>query len=132
MNWNIPGSAPSAGPSVAVEFTPIEDWLEIEIGATRLTGKGTSEWSFDLLFKKPFTLSRSFELMAGAGPEFSVARSNGMTATDWGAELALDLMYWPFKKRRFGFYVEPGYDYSFGEGHEQAIGFNAGLLVGIK
>ena len=30
-NWTAPNMS-SAGPTVAVEFTPIKDWLEIEIG----------------------------------------------------------------------------------------------------
>ncbi|HLI94322.1 MAG TPA: hypothetical protein VKU83_11950 [Puia sp.] len=132
VNWNVHGSAPSAGPTIAIEFTPVEDWLEIEVGATRSGSNGVSEWSFDLLCKKPFAISQKFEFMVGLGPEFSSTKTNGLTSTDWGAEFALDLMYWPFKKRRFGWYVEPAYDYSFGAGNEQAVGFNAGLLIAIK
>lgn len=131
-NWNPKGFAGNGGPTIAIEFTPIEEWLEIEIGATRAYGKGASEFSVDLLFKKPFTLSRTFEFMVGLGPEWSSTKTHNLTSTDWGAELALDLMYWPFRKRKWGFYVEPAYDYSFGQGNEQSLGFNGGLLIAFK
>jgi hypothetical protein len=132
MNWNIKGFAPSGGPTVAIEFTPIKEWLEIEVGGTESYGKGTTELSFDLLFKKPYTISRTFEFMAGIGPEFSSMRSTARTANVWGGEFALDFMYWPLKSRMFGFYAEPAYDYSFGAGNEQSIGLSGGLLVSIK
>jgi hypothetical protein len=132
MNWNIKGFAPSGGPTVAIEFTPIKEWLEIEVGGTESYNKGASELSFDLLFKKPYTISKTLEFMAGIGPEFSSIRSNDRNTNLWGSEFALDFMYWPFKKRTFGFYAEPAYDYSFSAGNEQSIGVSGGLLVTIK
>ena len=132
MNWNINGFAPSGGPTVAVEFTPVKEWLEIEFGATESYSKGASQLSFDLLFKKPYTISETLEFMAGVGPEFTFLRSNGRTINVWGGEFALDFMYWPFKSRKFGFYAEPAYDYSFSAGNEQSIGISGGLLVSIK
>jgi hypothetical protein len=42
----------SFGPTVAVEFTPIENWLELEAGVTPLFRRHSTEWSTDLLFKK--------------------------------------------------------------------------------
>ena len=132
VNWNIKGFAPSGGPSIAVEFTPIKEWLEIEIGGTESYSKGASELSFDLLFKKPYTISRILEFMAGVGPEFSSMKSNGRTTNTWDGEFALDFMYWPFKTRAFGFYAEPVYDYSFASGNEQSIGVSGGLLFSIK
>lgn len=127
MNWNIKGFSPSGGPTIAIEYTPIEDWLEIELGGTQSYSKGASELSFDLIFKKPYTISKKLEFMFGLGPEFSSMKANA-----WAAEFALDFMYWPFKKRLFGFYAEPAYDYSFAAGNEQSIGFSGGLLIGIK
>lgn len=50
-NWSLSGPF-SSGPTAAVEFTPIENWLEIEIGTGPMFGKT------DILFKKPFTLWR--------------------------------------------------------------------------
>jgi hypothetical protein len=54
------------------EWQPIKDWREIEAGVTSLFNKGNSEWSTDLLFKKPFTLSKSVKFMIGAGPEWNL------------------------------------------------------------
>ena len=69
LNWTTPNTT-SAGPTIAVEFTPIENWLEIEIGTGPLFASGATDWSTDILFKKPFTLSNTAELMVGAGPAF--------------------------------------------------------------
>ena len=49
-----------------------------------------------------------------------------------GGEIALDFMFWPFEKKKFGWYLEPAYDYSFGKGHEQSIGMSGGLLISIR
>lgn len=51
----LPGAS-SFGPAAAVEFTPIQDWLEIETGVAPMFSDGSSEWDTDVLFKKPFTL----------------------------------------------------------------------------
>ena len=66
---DLKGSASSGGADLAVEFTPIENWLEIEMGTTPLFSSHSVEWDTDLLFKKPWTLSRRVEFMLGAGPE---------------------------------------------------------------
>ena len=65
--WGIPGAS-SFGPSAAVEFTPIKDWLEIEAGVAPMFSHGRTEWDTDLIFKKPFTLSDKVEFMIGVGP----------------------------------------------------------------
>lgn len=51
--WNIEDGGASGGPSVAVEVTPIENWLELEGGVTALFSSKSTEWDTDLLFKKP-------------------------------------------------------------------------------
>jgi hypothetical protein len=124
--WGIPGAS-SYGPSLAVEFTPIEDWLEIEAGAARMIHGGKGEWDTDLLFKKPFTLSSQTEFMVGVGPQWTF--SHGSTQT--GAEFALDFMFWPTADRKVGWFIEPAYSYSFGRGHEQSLGTTVGLLIPI-
>jgi len=40
-------------------------------------------------------------------------------------------MFWPTGKHRFGWFLEPVYDYSFAGGHQQSIGVSVGLLIGI-
>jgi hypothetical protein len=97
-NWTVPNAA-SGGPTVAVEFTPIKDWLEIEIGTGRLFGSGTTDWSTDILFKKPFELSNTAELMVSAGPAFD---STFGGTTKIGVEFTLDFMFWPWPDRKYG------------------------------
>jgi len=46
-------------------------------------------------------------------------------------EVVLDFMFWPSKRHRFGWYLEPGYEHNFGLGHEQSLGMNGGLLIAI-
>ena len=69
--------------------------------------------------------------MIGAGPEWIHTNESGAASNSAGAEVALDFMFWPGGKHRFGWYLEPGYDYSFGRGHEQSVGISGGLLIAI-
>jgi hypothetical protein len=121
----------SFGPDFAAEVTPIEHWLEIEAGTSPLFRRHTTEWDTDLLFKKPWTLSRKVEFMMGAGPEWIHTSAYGVVTNAAGVEAVLDFMFWPSEKRRFGWYLEPGFDYSFGPGHDRAVGISAGLLIAI-
>lgn len=73
--WSLRDGGFSFGPTVAVEVTPVKDWLEIEAGVATLFGGGHMEWGTDLLFKKPFTLSDALEFMVGAGPEWTYTTS---------------------------------------------------------
>lgn len=129
---SLKGNGWSFGPSVAVEVTPIENWLELEAGVTPLFASQSTEWDTDLLFKKPWTLSEKMEFMVGAGPEWIHTSERGVTTNSVGGEIALDFMFWPSRKHKFGWYLEPGYDYSFGRGHEQSIGITGGLLISIR
>ena len=130
-NWNVKGGGSSFGPTIAVEVTPIENWLELEAGVTPLFNRHSTEWGTDLLFKKPWTLSKKAEFMLGVGPEWVHATKYGMTTNSVSGEAVLDFMYWPSKKHRFGWYVEPGYEYNFGRGREQSLGISGGLLIAI-
>jgi len=131
-NWNVKGGGTSFGADVAVEVTPIENWLEIEAGTSPLFRRHSTEWDTDLLFKKPWTLSEKVEFMLGVGPEWVYMKQYGRTTNSVGAEAVLDFMFWPSGKHRFGWYLEPGYDHSFWKGHEQALGITAGLLIAIR
>jgi hypothetical protein len=123
-----PRAAPASAPRRPFEFTAIKDWLEIEVGVTTLFPSGQAEWKTDLLFKKPYTLSDKVEFMIGAGPEWTFAREE----TKIAGELALDFMIWPTSARKFGWFVEPTYSYSFSKGHEQSLGVSVGLFIAIK
>jgi hypothetical protein len=129
--WSLQGGGSSFGPTIAVEVTPIEHWLEIEAGVMSHFGSGRTEWDTDLLFKNPFTLSKTVEFMFGAGPEWVHTTSGGTSADSIAGEAVLDFMLWPWPERKFGWYLEPSYSYDFGKGHEKSLGVSVGLLIAI-
>jgi hypothetical protein len=129
--WNVKDGGSSFGPTVAVEVTPIENWLELEAGVTPLFSHHSKEWDADLLFKKPWTLSKKAEFMLGVGPEWVHTTKYNMTTNSVSGEGVLDFMFWPSVKHRFGWYLEPGYEYNFRRGHEQSLGISGGLLIAI-
>jgi hypothetical protein len=128
---SLKGNGSNFGPTIAVEITPIENWLELEAGVTSSFTRGTTEWDTDLLLKKPWTLSDKVEFMFGLGPQWVHASGHGATNNSVGGEVVLDFMFWPASKHGFGWYVEPSYSYDFGKGHEQSLGVSAGLLIAI-
>jgi hypothetical protein len=131
-SWNLKGGGSSFGPNLAAEVTPIENWLELEGGVTTLFARHSTEWDVDLLFKKPWTLSKKAEFMAGIGPEWVHTTTYGVTTNSMAGEAALDFMFWPSARHRFGWYLEPAYEYNFARGHEQSLGISFGLLIGIR
>ena len=76
-------------------------------------------------------LSPKAELMFGVGPEWIHTKANGVRTDSVGGEAVLDFMFWPSRRHRFGWYLEPGYEYDFGRGHEQSAGISGGLLIAI-
>jgi hypothetical protein len=128
--WGLKGGS-GYGTDLSVETTPIPDWLELEAGTTTLFSASQTEWDTDFLFKKPFTLSDTVEFMFGIGPEWQHTVANRTTSDAIAAEAALDFMFWPWAGRKFGLYLEPGYDYGFAHGHEQSLGISGGLLIPI-
>ena len=123
--WSFTDHAGRLGPTVAVEVTPIPGWLEIEAGVTSLFNHGGTEWSADLLFKKPFTLSDKVEFMVGAGPEWNL--KTGSVAV----EGVLDFMFWPTADRKLGWFLEPSLSYDLGSSHEKSLALSAGILIPI-
>jgi hypothetical protein len=130
-SWNLSGGAATFAPNLAAEVTPIENWLELEAGVSPFYTRNSTEWDTDLLFKKPWTISRKAEFMVGVGPEWVHLRQNGKATNSISGELVGDFMFWPTGKHRFGWFLEPAYDYSFAGGHQQSIGVSIGLLIGI-
>jgi hypothetical protein len=130
-SWNFSGGAATFAPNLAAEVTPIENWLELEAGVSSFYTHKSTEWDTDLLFKKPWTLSRKAEFMLGVGPEWVHLEQNGKVTNSISGEVAGDFMFWPARKHRFGWYLEPAYDYSFAGGHQQSVGMSGGLLIGI-
>ena len=115
-SWNVKGGGSGFGPTAAVEVTPIENWLELEAGVTPLFSGRSTEWSVDLLFKKPWTLSNKVEFMVGVGPAWVHTNEHGRTPNSVSGEAIIDVMFWPSKKHRFGWYIEPATNTISGEG----------------
>jgi len=130
-SWNTTGGAAAFAPNLAAETTPVENWLELEAGVSPFYTRNSQEWDADLLFKKPWILSPKAEFMLGVGPEWVHLSQNGRTRNSIAGELAGDFMFWPNGRHRFGWFLEPAYDYSFASGHQQSIGMSAGLLIGL-
>jgi hypothetical protein len=117
------------GANVMIEWDAIEDWLELEIGASVLAAEGGVEVPIDLLVKKPFKLAQRAEFMVGVGPE--IVRVTGTNrGTYFGGELAFDFMFWPWG-RHIGLWLEPEYDVIFVAGHPSSgTGATGGVLFG--
>ena len=130
-NWNTTGGKPTFAPGLSVEITPVENWLELELGVSPFYTRNSTEWDTDLLFKKPWTISRKAEFMVGIGPQWVRLSQNDKTTDSIFGEVAGDFMFWPTGKHRFGWFVEPAYDYSFAGGHQKSIGMTTGLLFGL-
>lgn len=116
------------GATLAFEVTPIPDRLELECGVTAIRSGGVTETSIDLLFKKPWTISKRVEFMAGVGPE--IIHATGTEAgTFWGLSAIADVMFWP--KKNIGWYLEPAYEVAFRHGGTHPdVAFAAGLIIG--
>ena len=111
------------GPSVALAVTPIEHQLEIEFGVTSLFDHGKADWEGEIVFKKPFELSKNLELLVGLGPQWATSSNS------FGAVAKLDLVYW--KTSQVGVFLEPSYSYAFNREHEQNFTFKVGLLFAL-
>jgi len=131
-SWNTSGGAATFAPNLAAEIEPIKNWLELEMGVSPFYTHNSTEWDTDLLFKKPWTLSRKAEFMLGIGPQWVHLKQNGRWTNTLAGEVAGDFMFWPTGKHHFGWFLEPAYDYSFARGHQKSIGISFGLLIGIR
>jgi hypothetical protein len=115
------------GGTFAFEVTPIENWLELEFGVSVIPHRGGAEIPVDVLFKKPWRISRTVEFMVGVGPE--LIHSTVDHQTFWGLTAVGDLMVWP--KPNVGWYLEPGIERTFAPGaHETGFAMAAGLIIG--
>jgi hypothetical protein len=123
----IHGGGLNVGPNLAVEVTPIEDWLEIEFGVSALGTNGQTELSSDLVFKRPFRLSSAAELMIGLGPTVSRIANGPEKGSSHGLEVVCDFMFWPHKNT--GWYLEPSWSRNAGSGG-QTLGLTGGFLFG--
>jgi hypothetical protein len=127
---NLTNKSSNSGSTMAVEFTPIEDELEVEVGATLLNSSGQRELSGEVLFKKPYRLSPTSEFMIGIGPQVGHSYQGADSGNSYGLALAFDLMFWP--SRNVGWYFSPEYGYGLGRNAgEHSIGASVGILFGL-
>jgi hypothetical protein len=80
--------AATFAPNLAGEITPVENWLEVEAGVSPFYTRHSTEWDTDLLFKKPWTISRKAEFMLGIGPEWIYLKQNEKAANSIAGEIA--------------------------------------------
>jgi hypothetical protein len=130
--WGLNAGGFGFGPTAAVEFTPIKNWLEVETGVSTLFSKRQTEWDYDFIFKKPFDLSPYIEFEPGLGPVWMHTLRGGRTTNAIGTETVFEFMFWPTKDRKYGWFLEPSYTYSLAHDHEQSFGVSAGLLIPIR
>jgi hypothetical protein len=130
--WGLDAGGSSFGPTAAIEFTPIKNWLAIEPGVTTLVSCGQTEWDTSFVFRKPLDLSPSVEFEPGIGPVWIHTVGDGRTTDSIGVEAAAHFEIWPTPDRKYGWFLEPSYTYSFGNGHEQSFGLGTGLLIPIE
>jgi hypothetical protein len=123
------GGAVHPGGNLTIEWDAIENWLEVEVGASVLSADGGVEVPIDLLVKKPFRLTRWVEFMVAIGPEVVPVSNPTTKATYFGGEVALDFMFWPWG-RHVGLWVEPEYDFVFRDGVSHGLGSTGGVLFG--
>jgi hypothetical protein len=71
------------------------------------------------------------EMMLGVGPEWQHRVGGAATADSAAGVASLDFQFWQLPERKFGWFVEPSYGYSFAADHEQSLGVTVGLLIAI-
>lgn len=117
------------GPAVGIEVEPIEDRLEIEFGAATFRSRAATDWELDLPFKIPLRLANNIELMPGLGPTWAHTTAAGERSSTWGSEVVLDLFVW--RSKRSGWFLEPSYGITFGDGNRKSVGLTAGLFFAV-
>ena len=128
--WNLPNGGAGFGPSAAIEFNIIKDWLVIEPGVSPLFSRGQTEWDTDLTFKKPFDLSSTVEFEPGIGPAWQHTLAGGRTTDNPAVEVIFEFTVRPHDQA-FGWFVEPSFSNSFGPGNQKSLGMTTGLLFPI-
>ncbi len=129
--WGLTENSASYGGNIFIEATPIDEWLEIELGANALYSNEGKQWETGMLFKIPTTVAKGVEFAYGIGPQWNRKLGNGLITDTFGLEAAIELSIWPGDQNRFGWYFEPSYGLDFGKCHEQSFSFSTGLLIAI-
>lgn len=127
--WGLQGGNPGYGPHAGLEFTIIEHWLEVEVAFSPLFSKTGVEYESELIFKKPFELSKNVEFLIGAGPEW-IHRDNGEVPIDLVVVEATAGFVFALPQPNTGVFIEGAYAYDFGT-KEDAVRVTTGLHIGV-
>ena len=66
--------------------------------------------------------------MPGLGPTWAHTTQPGGPST-WGSEAVVDLFFWG--SQRYGWYLEPSYGITFGNGNKKSAALTAGLFFAV-
>ena len=79
----------------------------------------------------PVISFENIEVTFGIGPEWMHKTGGGEAGDSIGGVASLDFQFWQLPEKKFGWFVEPSYGYSFGREHEQSLGVTLGVLIAI-
>jgi hypothetical protein len=113
-------------PTIGIEAEPIENWFEIELGASTNRSQGATNWELELQFKKPFQLCNMIEVEPGLGSTWSDTTQSDQRPSTWGAEASIGFLFW--RTKRIGWFLEPSYGITFGSGTKTSVGLTGGIF----
>jgi hypothetical protein len=87
------------GPTVAIEFAAIKNWLAIEPGVTTLFSRWQTEWDTGFVFRKPFDVSPAIEFEPGIGPVWIHTVGDDRTTDSISVEASAHFEFWPTPDR---------------------------------
>lgn len=128
--WALQGGFPASGPHVGLEHTVIEHWLEVEAATTSLFSKSGTEIETELIFKKPFELSKGLEFLVGAGPEWIHRNSGDGPKDSFAIETTAGFDYELWPEHHASVFIEGAYAHDYGA-REDSMRVTSGLKIGI-
>ena len=127
--WSLASDASRLGPSVSLEQEVIPRQLQIELGFDRFHEANSTESEFEISLKKPFELGPDAELTVGLGPTW--ARSSGIAAQSHAVDGEFSLDFQFSLTGRWGWYIEPSYQFGGSQNSDRSAGLSMGLLLGF-
>ncbi len=128
--WSLDGEHSNFGVALGAQYTPVANWLELEVEFSALGTNGHPEYEGEFMFNKPFEISPTVEIEAGVGPSLTRTVKGPDKGTAVGVEFGLELNFHPFRNKRLGWYIEPSWSITPRNG-EKSVGATTGLLIGF-
>lgn len=125
--WPLQSSGWHYGPSVSLEQEVIEHQLLLELGVSRYQLPESTAWEVEVAFRKPFDLSPGVELTVGLGPTWTRTTGTAEHSDSIGAEFSLDFQF--LVGKRWGWYIEPAYEFVPGSTRDQSVNLAVGILI---